>query len=53
MFLGDKNYIECTVEFKIKGDNSVNDTQIQRIYLIFNMDYLLGAGRFEWILHIS
>ena len=29
MFLGDKNYIECTVDFKIKGENSVNDTQIQ------------------------
>ena len=25
MFIGDKNYIEYTVEFKIKGDNSVND----------------------------
>ena len=29
MLLGDKNYIECTVDFKIKGDNSVNGAQIQ------------------------
>ena len=29
VFLGDKNYIECTIEFKIKGNNSVNDTNIQ------------------------
>ena len=29
VFIGDKNYIECTVDFKIKGDNSVNDAQIQ------------------------
>ena len=29
MFIGDENYIESTVEFKIKGDNSVNDTKIQ------------------------
>ena len=29
MFLGDKNYIECTVESKIKGDYSVNDTKTQ------------------------
>ena len=31
MFIGDKNCIECTVDFKIKGDNSVNDTQIRKI----------------------
>ena len=24
-----KKYIECTVHFKIKGDNSVNDTKIK------------------------
>ena len=29
MLIGDKKYIECTVDFKIKGDNSVDDTQIQ------------------------
>ena len=29
VFLIDKNYIECTVEFKIKGDNFVNGTKIQ------------------------
>ena len=28
--LGDNNYIECTVEFIIKGDNSVNNTKIQK-----------------------
>ena len=28
-FLGDKISIERTVEFKIKGDNSLNDTKIQ------------------------
>ena len=28
IILGDKNYTECTVEFKIKVDNSVNDTAI-------------------------
>ena len=27
--MGDKLYIECTVEFKIKGDNFVNYTKIQ------------------------
>ena len=30
LFIGDKNYIECTVEFQIKGDNSVNDAKIQQ-----------------------
>ena len=29
MFLGDKNYMECTVGFRIKGDKSVNGTKIQ------------------------
>ena len=29
VFLGDKNYIKCNVDFKINTeDNSVNDTQI-------------------------
>ena len=35
LFIGDKNYIECTVEFKIKGENSVNDTKIQLKLLDF------------------
>ena len=29
LFIGDKNYIECTVEFKIKEDTSVNNNKIQ------------------------
>ena len=35
MFIGDKNYVECTIDFKIKGDNSVNDNQIQESLLDF------------------
>ena len=35
MFLGDNNYIECTVDLKIKIDNSVHDTQIQQNPLDF------------------
>ena len=35
LFLRDKNYIECTVEFKIKGENSVNDIEIQQKPLDF------------------
>ena len=27
LFKGDVNYKECTIEFKFKGDNSVNDTK--------------------------
>ena len=50
MFLGDKIYLEWTVDFTIKGDNSVNDSQIQPNLLDFNVDYLLRAGRFEWII---
>ena len=30
MLTGDKSYIECTVEFKIKEDKSVNETNIQQ-----------------------
>ena len=45
MFLVDKNYIECTVNFKIKENNSVNDTQIQQ-----NVDFLLRADGLEWII---
>ena len=29
MLIGDKKYIECTVDFKIMGDKSVNDSQKQ------------------------
>ena len=29
MLIGDKYYIECTVDFKIKGDKSVNGAHIQ------------------------
>ena len=29
MFIEDVNYKECSIEFKIKGDNYVNDTEIQ------------------------
>ena len=35
MLLGDKNYREHTEEFKIKGDNSVNDAKIQEKLLDF------------------
>ena len=34
MLLGDKNY-KCTMELKIKGDNSVNDTKIEQKLLDF------------------
>ena len=50
MFLRDKNYTECTVEFKIKGDKFVNDTKYYRNCLIFNVDYLLRADRLQWII---
>ena len=38
MFLGDKKYIECTVEFKIKGDNSVKYPEIQEKQLDFQCE---------------
>ena len=39
MLLGDKKiYIKCTVEFKIKGNNSVNDTEVQKKLLGFQCE---------------
>ena len=38
-FIRDIDYLECTVEFTIKGDNSINDTKIQYLW-IFNVNYL-------------
>ena len=46
MLLGDKNYIDCTVEFKIKGENSVT-VKYSRNCWIFNVDYLLRTDRLE------
>ena len=37
MLLGDKDYIECAVEFKIKGDNSWNDTKKTKESIGFSM----------------
>ena len=48
MLLGDKKYKECDVYFKLNGATSVNDTQIQKNLLDFNVDYLLRAGSCEW-----
>ena len=36
----DIDYMECTTEFKIKGDNSVNDTEIQ--YKLLDFQYGLS-----------
>ena len=46
LFLGYQNFIECTVEFKNKGNNSVNETQIQ-LNLKDYVDYLLKVDRME------
>ena len=37
-FIRDINYIECTVEFNIKGDNSVIDPKIQQKPLYFQCE---------------
>ena len=29
LYIGDENYVECTVDFRIKGDKSANVTEIQ------------------------
>ena len=29
LLIRDKNYIECAIEFKIKGDKFVNDAKVQ------------------------
>ena len=42
--MGDKNHLECIVEFRIIGNYSVNDTKIHTIETTgFYVDYLQRA----------